>query len=59
MATGDEAWAIGESWQDKEHGGNLSALVTHQGIPDCGLVPAKIEGRGYEGRRPGQCYVGH
>jgi hypothetical protein len=49
VAAGDEAGPAGEGRQDQEHGGDLPALTAHQGVPDCRLLPAEAEGRGYEG----------
>jgi hypothetical protein len=40
MATGDEARAVGQGWEDQEHGGDISSLIADQGISDCGLVLA-------------------
>ena len=44
MAAGDEAGPSGQSEQDQEHGGDISALVAHQGVSDCRLFPAQVEG---------------
>ena len=49
MAARDEARTFGQGRKDQEHGGDLSTFVAHQGVPDCGLLSAQIEGRGDEG----------
>ena len=50
MATSDETRTPCQSWKDKKYGGNLSALVAHQGVPDCRFFSSQIEGRGHEGK---------
>lgn len=49
MAAGHQAGTSREGGKDQEHGGDLPALVAHQGIPDRRLLPAQAEGRGDEG----------
>ena len=49
MAAGDETGPSGQGEQDQDHGGDLSALVAHQGVPDCRFLSAQAEGRGHEG----------
>jgi hypothetical protein len=44
MAACDEAGTSGKGWKDKEHGGNISAFVANQGVSDCGLLLAEVEG---------------
>lgn len=50
MATSDEAGPSGQGEQDQEYGGDLPALVAHQGVPDCRLLSAQTEGRSDEGK---------
>lgn len=49
MAARDETGPFGQGEQDQDHGGDLSALVAHQGVPDCRFLSAQAEGRGHEG----------
>ena len=44
MAAGDEVGTSGQGEQDQEHGGDLPAFVADQGVSDCGLFPAQVEG---------------
>lgn len=49
MATCHKIGKVGQGRQNQEYGRDLSSLVADQGVPDCGLVFAEIEGRGDEG----------
>lgn len=44
MAACDETGTSGEGWEDKEYGGDISAFVADQGVSDCGLLLAEVEG---------------
>ena len=43
MAASDEIGTSRKSWEDKEYGGNLSALIAYQGVSDCGFLSAETE----------------
>lgn len=51
MAARDETGPSGQGEQDQDYGGDLPALVAHQGVPDCRFLSAQAEGRGHEGER--------
>ena len=50
MAARDETGPSGQGEQDQNYGGDLSALVAHQGVSDCRFLSAQVEGRGHEGK---------
>lgn len=49
MATCHQAWSSGQRGKDQVNGGDLLTFPPYQGVPDCGFLLAKVEGRGYEG----------
>jgi hypothetical protein len=44
MATSYQARSSRKGWEDQVDGGDLSTLSANQGVPDCGLLLAKVEG---------------
>ena len=44
MAARDEIGPSGEGRENQEHGGDLPAFAADQGVPDCGLFSAQVEG---------------